>query len=246
MGEGVRYKLGFFDSRPTQGEVAVLFDWAGRDEGSAELSRVVELPAGEPRLEFDYRAAWTPTRGELPRRFSVSVGPPEGPPAFTQLVLEESRVETFDTGDLEGSIALAAFAGESVRIAFHFEIAQRNTSSAQIQLDDVRIAPEPAAGAGAAAALGALLAVRRLRRAPRSRSPARQKRTRPDADATPLSALRNLAVALQGACAAERSSASASAASPNRGFGPLERRFHALPSGSPPRLATHAICRADS
>lgn len=167
VGAGVAYAFGLFESEPTEGELAFLFHWRNlqSDPGELVLSRSFDVPSPEGTLELDYRAGWIRLPGLPPRRLAVTVEPEAGGVPSEHELLVESDDDLFDTGPLQAAIDLTPFAGERVRVALRFQMPGQSPFSAQVQIDDVRVVPEPGAAARAVAA-GLALAALRWRRRP--------------------------------------------------------------------------------
>lgn len=163
---------GFFTSAPTDGTVSALngFDGAGPD--TIELGQDVTLISDSIiTLQFDYRAAWdmdTFSDGALDRDFIVSVEPPGGgtPMQTTTILTAMGDTIELDTGVITETVDLSAFAGQSVRVNFEWNVPENATGPAFFELDNVSITggtiggaatSVPALGGGGMLIMGAVL-----------------------------------------------------------------------------------------
>ena len=155
------YTLDYFTSAPTHGQWAVLHDFNGNDTATSgfvnrrELYQDIALPPGATTLQFDYRAAWELFRfgSTQSRTFSVEIEPAGGgAPLLTQLVLEapsgtyeeDTDHPSGDVGDYPpGNMDLSAFAGQSVRLKFVWNIPEPGTGFGFFQLDNIRLNTVP-------------------------------------------------------------------------------------------------------
>jgi hypothetical protein len=162
------YVLDYFGSEPTNGQFAALHDFNGNDPATPtsgplqfvnrrELYQDVVLPAGTTTLEFDYRAAWELFRfgSTQDRTFDLEIEPAGGGATLldeTILVAPNLTIEE-DTENPTGGagfyppgmVDLSAFAGQSVRIKFVWNIPEPGTGFGFFQLDNVRINTAPSA-----------------------------------------------------------------------------------------------------
>lgn len=131
----------FFASSPVDGNFSYVNGFDGGGPGIITLAQDVILPPGAASLEFNYRAAWS-IFGTLDRHFFVNVEPNGGGmPLQSDTVLTAATGTTnSDTGTLAGSVSLAAFAGQSVRIVFGWEIPESFTGSGFFELDRITVA----------------------------------------------------------------------------------------------------------
>jgi hypothetical protein len=153
------YIVDFFTSQPTDGQFAALHDFNGDDPTTAanlyvnrrELYQDVALPPGTTTLEFDYRAAWELFRfgSTRDRTFSVEIEPAGGGATLlnqTVLVVPNMTIEedtdnpTGGVGDYPpGNVDLSAFANQSVRVKFVWNVPEPGTGFAFFQLDNIRL-----------------------------------------------------------------------------------------------------------
>ena len=130
---------------PTEGTWAAAHGWDGDGPGTIALAQDVAIPAGTASLLFDYRAGWdlvtfcvTPPCQD--RTFTVEIEPAGGGVALqSTVVLTTNATINPDTGPLLGSVSVAAFAGQTVRISFEWFVPQDFTGPAEFQLDNVRL-----------------------------------------------------------------------------------------------------------
>lgn len=143
-GGGQSPGYGLFSSAPTSGSNALLTGWDGNGPGDIAVSQDIILEPTASRLEFDYRAGWDLlnfTSATLPRTFSVQLQPGGGgPPLSTTTVLSASPGSmNLDTGNLLGSVDVAAYAGRSVRVLWIWRVPESFTGPAFFQLDNIRV-----------------------------------------------------------------------------------------------------------
>src|SRR5688572_17865312 len=151
--------LDYFTSAPTEGQYAALNDFNGDDPATEastfinrrELYQDITLPASTTTLEFDYRAAWELFRfgNTQPRTFSVEILPAGGgQPLLTRTILT-APINTYeeDTDNPSGGVGdyppavidLSAFASQSVRLKFVWNVSEPGTGFAFFQLDNIRL-----------------------------------------------------------------------------------------------------------
>ncbi len=151
--------LDYFTSAPTEGQYAALNDFNGDDPSTPaatfinrrELYQDITLPASTTTLEFDYRAAWELFRfgNTQPRTFGVEILPAGGgQPLLTRTILT-APINTYeeDTDNPSGGegdyppavIDLSAFASQSVRLKFVWNVSEPGTGFAFFQLDNIRL-----------------------------------------------------------------------------------------------------------
>ncbi len=151
--------LDYFTSAPTEGQYAALNDFNGDDPATPdatfvnrrELYQDITLPASTTTLEFDYRAAWELFRfgNTQPRTFGVEILPAGGgQPLLTRTILT-APVNTYeeDTDNPSGGVGdyppavidLSAFASQSVRLKFVWNISEPGTGFGFFQLDNIRL-----------------------------------------------------------------------------------------------------------
>jgi len=144
-GQSIGYS--FFTTAPTEGVFAALNGFDGGGPDTIEYAQDVTMPATAESLTFDYRGAWDMSFGAtVDRTFEVQIQPSGGGAALqTTSIFDTSPVGStvLDTGELTGSVNVTSFAGQSVRIAFIWNIPETNTGPGQFQLDNVAIVGPP-------------------------------------------------------------------------------------------------------
>jgi Big-like domain-containing protein/CARDB protein/matrixin len=154
------YILDYFTSAPTDGQFAALNDFNGDDPATTganqyvnrrELYQDITLPPSTTTLEFDYRAAWELFRfgSTQDRTFSVEIGPAGGgAPFLTQTILvapnltieEDTDNPSGGVGDYPPAVIdLSAFATQSIRLKFVWNIPEPGTGFGFFQLDNIRL-----------------------------------------------------------------------------------------------------------
>jgi hypothetical protein len=152
--------LDYFTSAPTDGQFALLHDFNGDDPATSgtnqfvnrrEVYQDVVLPSNTTTLEFDYRAAWELFRfgSTQDRTFSVEIEPAGGGAALTTQTILIAPNGTYeeDTDNPSGGVGdyppavvdLSAYASQSVRIKFVWNIPEPGTGFGFFQLDNVRL-----------------------------------------------------------------------------------------------------------
>lgn len=183
VGPGVdvsRDLLEFF-SAPTEGDWTAVHGFDGSGPGVIVIAQDITVPGNPGPLQFDYRSAWNldtffplATRD---RNFRVEVQPTGGGAALATFPILTATAGTteLDTGNQSGSVNLGAFAGQSVRVAFVWDVPEYFSGPAAFQLDAVgtRNIPTPVPVMGpltlTALLLGALgLGAGQLRRSRRA------------------------------------------------------------------------------
>jgi hypothetical protein len=157
------YIVDYFTSAPTDGVWAVLNDFNGNDPATTgfvnrrELYQDITLPPGTTTLEFDYRAAWELFRfgSTQDRTFDVELEPAGGGAtlfdqtilvAFNFTIEEDTDNPSGGVGDYPpGRVDLSAFAGQSVRLKFVWNIPEPGTGFGFFQLDNIRLNTAPGA-----------------------------------------------------------------------------------------------------
>ena len=134
---------GFFDSRPSHGEFALLTGFDGAGPGVISAGQTIDLPSGTSAiLTFDYRAAWD-LQGfgaTQPRSFSVAVSGAAGQPLAAETVLvAEANTLVVDTGVIQRSIDLSPFMGQTISIEFLWDVPEDHTGPSFFQLDNVDV-----------------------------------------------------------------------------------------------------------
>lgn len=141
---GISPGFGFFVSAPTEGTFAVLHGFDGDGATGAtnaiRLEQDVTLLGGADNLTFDYRGAWDMTFGATQNRtFEVHIEPSGGgPPMQSDLILTATANTTnLDTGALDATVDISAFAGQAVRIVMEWTIPEDFTGPGFFQVDNV-------------------------------------------------------------------------------------------------------------
>lgn len=127
-------------STPTDGGYSYVNGFDGNGPGVITLTQDVILSPNATRLEFDFRSAWI-LGGTLDRHFRVNIEPSGGGvPLQSDLILTAAAGTTnADTGPLAGSVSVATFAGQSVRVVFAWEVPENFTGPAFFDLDHIRV-----------------------------------------------------------------------------------------------------------
>ena len=170
-----------FFSAPTEGDWTAVHGFDGSGPGVIVIAQDITVPGNPGPLQFDYRSAWNldtffplATRD---RNFRVEVQPTGGGAALATFPILTATAGTteLDTGNQSGSVNLGAFAGQSVRVAFVWDVPEYFSGPAAFQLDAVgtRNIPTPVPVMGpltlTALLLGALgLGAGQLRRSRRA------------------------------------------------------------------------------
>ena len=149
--------LDYFTSAPTDGQFAALNDFNGDDPATSgfvnrrELYQDVTLPGSTTTLEFDYRGAWELFRFDntRDRTFSVEVEPAGGGATLRSQTILIAPVNTYeeDTDNPSGGMGnyppavvdLSAFASQSVRLKFVWDIPEPGSGFGFFQLDNIRL-----------------------------------------------------------------------------------------------------------
>jgi hypothetical protein len=143
-GSGLSPGFGFFLSAPTDGAFAALHGFDGGGPDTIEIAQDVFIPISATQIMFDYRAAWDLVNfcaGCLDRTFTVEIEPAGGgAPLQSDLILTAAaNTVNLDTGDLTGTVDVSAFANQTVRISFQWDVPENFTGPAFFQLDDVTL-----------------------------------------------------------------------------------------------------------
>ncbi|MEM9492684.1 MAG: hypothetical protein AAGC55_26285, partial [Myxococcota bacterium] len=142
---GLSPGYGFFSSRPTDGQFALVTGFDSSIPYLIGIGRELQLPSSSAIiLSFDYRAAWDmltyggPT--SLPRRFTVDVWSQNFELLRSTVVLTASpENQTPDTGELSGQVDLSEFAGQTIFLEFNWDIPESQTGPGFFQLDNIAI-----------------------------------------------------------------------------------------------------------
>ena len=134
-----------FATAPTEGTMVMSngFDGGTPAPGATILlTQELVVPKNKLNLQFDYRAGWdmvTFPGSTLPRVFSVDIEPSGGgaPLQTTTILTADPATQNFDTGNLRGTVPLASFAGQTVRVSFEWLIPEAFTGPGHFQLDNV-------------------------------------------------------------------------------------------------------------
>ena len=158
------YIVDYFTSEPTDGVWAALHDFNGNDPATSgsnqfvnrrELYQDITLPPGTTTLEFDYRAAWELFRfgSTRDRTFDVEIEPAGGGSTLLDRTIlvapnltieEDTENPTGGVGDYApGLVDLSAFAGQTVRLKFVWNIPEPGTGFGFFQLDNIRLNTAP-------------------------------------------------------------------------------------------------------
>jgi hypothetical protein len=134
---------GVFITAPTEGTLAALHGFDGSGPATIRIGQDLAVHPSQSTLQFDYRAAWNMVDfnggGTLPRHFRVEIEPAGGGPPLQSSLLLTAMNDTrnLDTGNLRGTIDIAPFGGQNVRVSFEWEVPEVNTGPALFQLDNV-------------------------------------------------------------------------------------------------------------
>jgi hypothetical protein len=145
VGAGTSSFGGLFVSAPTQGSFAAVTGFDAGQPAVIRLGQDIVLGADARTLIFSYRAGWDLASFcfscSLDRHFQVAVEPAGGgvPLQTTVLLTAIVRTRLPDTGPLQGTVDLSAFAGTSIRVVFEWTIPQSSTGPAFFQLDNVQV-----------------------------------------------------------------------------------------------------------
>ncbi|MEQ8771075.1 MAG: right-handed parallel beta-helix repeat-containing protein [Phycisphaerales bacterium] len=133
-------EIPFSTTSPTAGNYAF---WTGFDGDPGAGAVFQDVLINRPSLMFDYRAAWLLSGfgAQQDREFRVVVREAGGGAVlatFPQLTAPAGTNES-DTGPQTGVIDLSAFAGQTVQLAFEWDVPESFTGPAGFQLDNVRL-----------------------------------------------------------------------------------------------------------
>ncbi|MBL4772520.1 MAG: hypothetical protein JKX98_02610 [Alcanivoracaceae bacterium] len=135
--------FGFFITAPTEGTFAAFNGFDGDGPGVIELAQDIIVPVRAGSLTFDYRGAWDLSSfgATVDRTFDVQIQPSGGGAALKTKTILTAPVGniTNDTGNLSGTVDISSFAGQSVRIAFVWNIPENFVGPGAFQLDNVAI-----------------------------------------------------------------------------------------------------------
>lgn len=142
-GAGLSPGFGLFTSAPEHDDFAVVHGFDGSAPGVIEVFQETTLGA-DPFLRFGYRAGWDLLNyapATLDRTFEVVIEPVGGgAPLYSQLILTAAADSVnLDTGDLEATVDLSAFAATPVRIKFLWTVPEASTGPAFFQLENVLV-----------------------------------------------------------------------------------------------------------
>ncbi len=144
---GADIGFGFFVTAPTEGSFAAVNGFDGDGPGQIEIAQDIVMPGTAENLTFDYRGAWDLASfgAAIDRTFEVQIQPSGGGAALQSTLILTAPIGdiTLDTGDIQGSVNVSSYAGQSVRIAFVWNIPEVNTGPAFMQLDNVAITGPP-------------------------------------------------------------------------------------------------------
>jgi hypothetical protein len=145
---GAGATVGLFDCHPTDGVFAAIHGFDGDGPGAIRLAQDIAITPGSSRLRFDYRAGWDFTEscvGCAARVFTVRIEPAGGGAALASFPVLTAEPGTFelDSGELSHELDLDAFAGQTVRVSFDFDVPDSFSGGGFFQLDHVRVARTP-------------------------------------------------------------------------------------------------------
>lgn len=134
---------GFFASVPSQGSFALLTGFDGWGPGTISAAKTFDIPAGvSATVSFDYRAAWD-LQGfgaTQSRTFALTIKSPAGFPLQTETILVANPGMLMpDTGMIQRSVDLTAYAGQSITVEFVWDVPEDHTGPSFFQLDNVQI-----------------------------------------------------------------------------------------------------------
>ena len=149
-GSGVSPGLGLFSSSPTDGNFAAINGFDGYGPGTISISQDITVTTSSTIL-FDYRAGWDMLNfggSTLNRLFDLNINSLGGANlANFNIFSAVSGTQNLDTGNLQGSVDLSSFIGQTVNMSFDWQIPQDFTGPAFFQLDNIQASssvPEPA------------------------------------------------------------------------------------------------------
>jgi hypothetical protein len=129
---------------PTDGLLTAVTGFDGSGPGTIFLAQDVTVPTNRTTLLFDYAAGWDMSDfgAAADRPFSVIVEPEGGGSPLQTTLLQTATVGSFmdDTGLFTTGVDLSAFAGQTVRVKFAWDVPEDFTGPAICQLDNVRLA----------------------------------------------------------------------------------------------------------
>jgi hypothetical protein len=134
-----------FATAPTEGTRVVShgFDGGTPAPGATIVfAQDLAVPKADLNLQFDYRAGWDMmsfTGSTLDRVFYVDIEPQGGGAQLqrTTLLTAVHGTQNFDTGSQRGTVPLANFAGQTIRVSFEWLIPEAFTGPGHFQLDNV-------------------------------------------------------------------------------------------------------------
>ena len=135
VSEGATSFAGFFTAAPTDGDFTFATGFDGNGPGVISLNQ--DLMVGGGSLTFDYQAEWSFFSGSLDRTFSVVVRDLNGTVLQSDLLLTAVAGTSTGTGPQQGSVDLSAFSGQTVNIAFEWDVPENFTGPAFFTLDNV-------------------------------------------------------------------------------------------------------------
>jgi hypothetical protein len=133
-----------FTAEPTDGASQAITGFDGDGPGTISLAQDVGIPASASTLQFDWGAAWDTLNfggSTLDRVFSVVIEEQGGGEALATLEVVRAEADTVvdDTGVTTAVADLSAFAGQTVRVRFLWDVPESFTGPAVCQLDNVRL-----------------------------------------------------------------------------------------------------------
>ena len=125
-----------FPAAPTDGDFTFATGFDGNGPGIISLNQ--DLMVGGGSLTFDYQAEWNIfSASSLDRTFSVVVRDLSGTVLQSDLLLTAVAGTNTGTGPQQGSVDLSAFSGQTVNIAFEWDVPESFTGPAFFTLDNV-------------------------------------------------------------------------------------------------------------
>jgi PEP-CTERM motif len=147
--DGVDIGFGFFVTTATDGSNSISTGFDGNGPGTIVFAQDVgEVNMFSNILTFDYRAGWNMfdyAGSTQDRVFYVRIRPGGGgtPLASFEVLRAPFGTVKLDTGPQTTRIDLSQFIGTSVRLSFDADIPENFTGPALLQVDNVRLVPEP-------------------------------------------------------------------------------------------------------
>lgn len=133
--------FGLFLSSPTEGVFALIHGFDG-DVGTITLSQDITVSSGLTPLCFDYRAGWDMLltgAALMDRTFDVVVRDASTGAQLqaTNILTATANTTVLDTGPMTACVDLSAFLGQTVTVAFEWDIPETFTGPGHFQLDNI-------------------------------------------------------------------------------------------------------------